>query len=63
MEYVVIISAIVSIALVFISKVYGISIVYPSLMIVLTIVIDVLSNTIRSRKAKKNINIDEYIKK
>ncbi len=63
MEYVVIIFAIVSIALVFISKIYGISIVYPSLMIVLTIVIDVLSNTIRSRKAKKNINIDEYIKK
>ncbi len=63
MEYVVIIFAIVSIALVFISKIYGISIVYPSLMIVLTIVIDVLSNTIRSRKAKKDINIDEYIKK
>ena len=63
MEYVVIISAIVSIALVLISKIYGISIVYPSLMIVLTIVIDVLSNTIRSRKSKKDINIDEYIKK
>lgn len=63
MEYVVIIFAIVSIVLVFISKIYGISIIYPSLMILLTIVIDVLSNTIRSRKAKKDINIDEYIKK
>ena len=63
MEYVVIISAIVSIALVLISKIYGIRIVYPALMIVLTIVIDVLSNTIRSRKSKKDINIDEYIKK
>lgn len=60
MNYFVIILAIISIILVFLSRFYELSIVYPTLMIILTIFIDVLVNTIKNRKKKKeNINIKE----
>lgn len=60
MNYFVIILAIISILLVFLSRFYELSIVYPTLMIILTIFVDVLVNTIKNRKKnKENINIKE----
>lgn len=60
MNYFVIILAIISIILVFLSRFYELSIVYPTLMIILTIFVDVLVNTIKNRKKnKENINIRE----
>lgn len=60
MNYFVIILAIISIILVFLSRFYELSIVYPTLMIILTIFVDVLVNTIKNRKKnKENINIKE----
>ena len=60
MNYFVIILAIISIILVFLSRFYELSIVYPTLMIILTIFVDVLINTIKNRKKnKENINIKE----
>ena len=60
MNYFVIILAIISIILVFLSRFYELSIVYPTLMIILTIFVDVLVNTIKNRKQnKENINIKE----
>ncbi|MGN1012573.1 MAG: hypothetical protein ACI4ON_01925 [Clostridia bacterium] len=60
MNYFVIILAIISIILVFLSRFYELSIVYPTLIIILTIFIDVLVNTIKNRKKnKENINIKE----
>ena len=60
MNYFVIILAIISIILVFLSRFYELSIVYPTLIIILTIFVDVLVNTIKNRKKnKENINIKE----
>lgn len=60
MNYFVITLAIISIILVFLSRFYELSIVYPTLMIILTIFVDVLVNTIKNRKKnKENINIKE----
>lgn len=60
MHYFVLTIAVIAIVLVFICKYYGLSIIYPTLVIILAIVLDVLSNTIINRKSKKeNINIKE----
>lgn len=63
MNYVVIISAIITIILAIISKVYGISIIYPTLMIVLTIILNVIANTIKYNKDKReDTNIKDILK-
>ncbi len=56
MNYLVIVCAIISIVLIFLSKLYKLSVVYPSLMIILTIILDIVSNTIRKRKENKEYN-------
>ena len=56
MHYLVLVIACIAIVLVFICKYYGLSIIYPTLVIILAIVLDVLSNTITSRKNKRENN-------
>lgn len=56
MHCLVLIIACIAIVLVFICKYYGLSIIYPTLVIILAIVLDVLSNTITSRKNKRENN-------
>ena len=56
MHCLVLIIACIAIVLVFICKYYGLSIIYPTLVIILAIVLDVLSNTISSRKNKRENN-------
>lgn len=64
MNYFVIFLAIISIILVLLSKFSGLSIVYPSLMIVLTIILDIVANTVKANKDKKeNTNIDDVLNK
>lgn len=59
MSYLVIICAIVSICLVILSKVKDLSIIYPTLMIILTIILNIVSNAINERRIKKdNIKVD-----
>ena len=53
MHILVLISAAVTIILVILSKFYSLSIIYPSLMLILTIMLDLLSNTLQTRKDKK----------
>ena len=63
MHILVLISAAVTIILVILSKFYSLSIIYPSLMLILTIILDLLSNTLQTRKDKKlEKNIEEEIK-
>ncbi len=63
MHILVLISAAVTIILVILSKFYSLSIIYPSLMLILTIVLDLLSNTLQTRKDKKlEKKIEEEIK-
>ena len=62
MHYLVLVIACIAIALVFICKYYGLSIIYPTLVIILAVVLDILSNTITSRKENnslKNDNLDD----
>lgn len=64
MNYIVIISAIFSIVLVFLSKIYKLDIIYPTLMIILTIVLDVVSYKLKSIKDKKDgSNLRDIINK
>lgn len=56
MHCLVLIIACIAIVLVFICKYYGLSIIYPTLVIILAVVLDVLSNTISSRKNKRENN-------
>ena len=56
MHYLVLVIACIAIVLVFIYKYYGLSIIYPTLVIILAVVLDVLSNTISSRKNKRENN-------
>lgn len=64
MNYIVIISAIFSIVLVFLSKIYKLNIIYPTLMIILTIVLDVVSYKLKSIKDKKDgSNLRDIINK
>ncbi len=56
MHYLVLVIACIAIVLVFICKYYGLSIIYPTLVIILAVVLDVLSNTISSRKNKRENN-------
>ena len=57
MHYLVLVIACIAIVLVFICKYYGLSIIYPTLVIILAVVLDVLSNTISSRKNKRENNM------
>lgn len=59
----VIILAILTIITAFASKFYGISIIYPTLLIILTIICDVLSNVITDRKKQKDKKYDIENKK
>ncbi|MBR2785533.1 MAG: hypothetical protein IKD74_06080 [Clostridia bacterium] len=63
MHILVLISAAVTIILAILSKIYSLSIIYPSLMLVLTILLDLISNTLETRKDKKlEKKIEEEIK-
>lgn len=62
MNFVVIIICIITFVLVFLCKVYDLSIIYPTLFIILAVVADILVNTINSRKNKKEINNLKEIK-
>ena len=65
MNLIVIISACLTIILALLYKFYSLNIIYPTLMLILTIVLDILSNTIRIRKdrnIKKDIE-NEVLKK
>lgn len=63
MHILVLISAAVTIILAILSKIYSLSIIYPSLMLVLTILLDLISNTLETRKDKKlKKKIEEEIK-
>ena len=64
MNYWVLLFALISIILVLISKFYGLSILYPTLFIIFTIIFDLISNTIRENKDRKeHSNISEIIDK
>ena len=64
MNYWVLLFALISIILVLISKFYGLSILYPTLFIIFTIIFDLISNTIRGNKERKeHSNISEIIDK
>ena len=64
MNYIVVILAVISIVLVFISKLYNLNIIYPTLMIILTIVMDIVSHKIKSKKDKKEgLNIKAILNK
>ena len=64
MNYWVLLFALISIILVLISKFYGLSILYPTLFIIFTIIFDLISNTIRENKERKEHgNISEIIDK
>lgn len=63
MDYLVIVVAIVAIILVFLSKFYGLSIIFPTLLIVLAIIMYFLSSSLKSRKDKKKFqDVEKYIK-
>ena len=63
MHILVLISAAVTIILAILSKIYSLSIIYPSLMLVLTILLDLISNTLETRKdIKLEKKIEEEIK-
>ena len=62
MNILVIIVAIISIFLVFLTRYYGLSVIYPTLTIVLAIILDILANTLARRKEKKeNTNLKEIL--
>ena len=64
MNYSVLFFVILSIILVFLSKFYGLSILYPTLLIIFTIILDLIINTINAKREKKEHNsLDEIIKK
>ena len=64
MNYWVLLFALISIILVLIFKFYGLSILYPTLFIIFTIIFDLISNTIRENKERKeHSNISEIIDK
>ena len=64
MNYSVLFFAILSIILVFLSKFYGLSILYPTLLIIFTIILDLIINTINAKREKRKHNsLDEIIKK
>ena len=58
MHCLVLIIACIAIVLVFICKYYGLSIIYPTLVIILAVVLDILSNTITSRKENNSLKKD-----
>lgn len=66
MNYLVMVLAIISIILVLVCKYYSLSIVYPTLVIILTILLDIASNMLKARKDKKEgkegFKIDKKIK-
>ncbi len=56
MNYIVIISAIITVMLAIIVKFFNLSLIYPTLMLILTIILDIIANTIKSNKDKKECN-------
>lgn len=60
MNYLVIVVSLIAIVLVFLAKIYDFSMIYPTLLIVLAVILDVLVNTINERKNRKiDKNLDE----
>lgn len=63
MDYLIIAIVIVAIILTLLSKFYGLSIVFPTLLMILAIIMSFLSNSLKTRKDKKNIqNIKNELK-
>jgi hypothetical protein len=54
MNYLIVVLAIISIILVLLCKFLNLSIIYPTLIIILVIVLDILSNIIAKRNKEKN---------
>ncbi|MBO5477386.1 MAG: hypothetical protein J6A15_06535 [Clostridia bacterium] len=59
MHYLVLVVALIAIVLAIIFKINGLSMFYPTLLIILAVILDVLSNVISERKNKK---MDEELK-
>ena len=55
MNYITIFLAILTIVSVFLAKFFNLSIIYPTLLIILTIIFDILVNIINERKNRKEI--------
>lgn len=53
MHYLVLVVSLIGIILAIVFKIYNLSMIYPTLIIVLAIVLDILSNTLERRKDKK----------
>ena len=53
MHYLVLVVALIAIVLAIIFKINGLSMFYPTLLIILAVILDVLSNVISERKNKK----------
>ncbi len=63
MDYLVIAIVIVAIILTLLSKFYGLSIVFPTLLMILAIIMSFLSSSLKTRKDKKNLqNIKNELK-
>lgn len=68
MDYLIIVIVIVAIILTLLSKFYGLSMIFPTLLIILAIIMSFLSSSLKTRKDKKNLqdiekNINENKKR
>lgn len=62
MDYLIIAIVIVAIILTLLSKFYGLSMIFPTLLIILAIIMSFLSSSLKTRKDKKNLQ-DQDIEK
>ncbi len=62
MNILVIIICVIAFILVFFCRVYGLSVIYPTLLIILAIILDILTNTLNSQRRKKEYTNIEEIK-
>lgn len=63
MDYLIIVIVVIAIVLTLLSKFYGLSMVFPTLLIILAILMSLLSNSLKERKDKKKLqNIEDKIK-
>lgn len=63
MDYLIIAIVIVAIILTLLSKFYGLSIVFPTLLMILAVIMSFLSSSLKTRKDKKNLqNIKNELK-